>query len=351
MGRIAVSNRRKMDHVRLALSDPEADRAKGYFDCIRLSHRALPELDLEEIDTSVELLGRRLSFPLIIGAMTGGSSRRLRQINENLARAAQQCGVGLAVGSQRVMFTEEEALASFRLRELAPDALLLANLGAVQLNLGFGVPECRRAVEVLSADGLCLHLNPLQEAVQPEGECRFAGLVERIGQVAAELSVPLIIKEVGCGLDVRDVELLADHGVRYFDVAGSGGTSWSRIEHQRQPRLGGHDVGLIFQDWGIPTPLALMRLRHLRSRVVLIASGGIRTGVDMVKAMVLGATACAVALPFLKAACSSVDAVVNLIEALRREFRLAQFLLAIRRAADLIGNDALILENPWGEGI
>ncbi|HIE10954.1 MAG TPA: type 2 isopentenyl-diphosphate Delta-isomerase, partial [Kiritimatiellae bacterium] len=236
---------------------------------------------------------------------------------------------------------------SFRLREVAPDTLLLANLGAVQLNCGFGAEECRDAVEVLGADGLYLHLNPLQEAVQPEGEARFAGLAEKIGDIAARLPVPVIVKEVGCGLDVGDVESLLERGVRHFEVAGSGGTSWSRIEHMRQPKADGHDLGLVFQDWGIPTPLALERLRPLQGRIVLIASGGIRTGIDMVKAMVLGASACAIALPFLHAAWRSQAHVEKLIDVLRREFRLAMFLLGVRRIGELIGNDELLLVDPF----
>jgi len=245
------------------------------------------------------------------------------------------------------MFTHPTARDSFRLRDVAPDTLLLANLGAVQLNCGFGVEECRQAVEVLGADGLYLHLNPLQEAVQPEGEARFAGLADKIGDIAARLPVPVIVKEVGCGLDVADVEILLGRGVRFFEVAGSGGTSWSRIEHLRQPRIDGHDLGLVFQDWGIPTPLALERLRHLKNRIVLIASGGIRTGIDMVKAMVLGASACAIALPFLRAAFRSRTDVEMLIEILRKEFRLAMFLLGVQRVEDLIGRDELLLVNPF----
>jgi len=342
-----VTNRRKLDHVRLALRDPGADRTMHHFDRLVLRHRALPEIDLESVDTSVELLGRRLSFPLVIGSMTGGSSRSLRRVNRNLAEAAQRCRVGMGVGSQRVMFTHPTARDSFRLRDVAPDTLLLANLGAVQLNCGFGVEECRQAVEVLGADGLYLHLNPLQEAVQPEGEARFAGLADKIGDIAARLPVPVIVKEVGCGLDVADVEILLGRGVRLFEVAGSGGTSWSRIEHLRQPRIDGHDLGLVFQDWGIPTPLALERLRHLKNRIVLIASGGIRTGIDMVKAMVLGASACAIALPFLRAAFRSRTDVEMLIEILRKEFRLAMFLLGVQRVEDLIGHDELLLVNPF----
>jgi isopentenyl-diphosphate delta-isomerase len=219
--------------------------------------------------------------------------------------------------------------------------VLLANLGAVQLNLGMGLAECREAVDVLGADALCLHLNPLQEAVQPEGDTRFRGLAARIAAVAAGLPVPVIAKEVGCGLSPADAQRLLDAGVRYVDVAGRGGTSWSRIEHHRQRA---DSLGLAFQDWGVPTPVALRRLRALRDRLVLIASGGIRDGLDMVKSMVLGASLCGVAAPFLAPARESAEAVIAVIARLRREFVTAMFLLGVRDVAGLVGNESLLVD-------
>lgn len=338
------TNRRKVEHIEIINTDHGVDRRKFYFDEIRLRHRALPELDLDAVDTSVVFMGKRLSFPLLISSMTGGDHAMVRRINRNLAEAAERCGVAMGVGSQRVMFTHPKARASFELRAHAPTALLFANLGAVQLNKGFTVDHCRRAVEALEADGLYLHLNPLQEAVQPEGDTQFAGLADKIGAIAAALPQPVIVKEVGAGVSREDADLLVPRGIRYIDVAGSGGTSWSRIEHHRQGESVPNALGILYQDWGLPTPRALWELRDLRPRVTLIASGGLRSGLDMAKALVLGASLCGLAAPFLKPAMKSVDAVVDAIERLRAEFRVAMFLLGVARASDLIGRDQLVLD-------
>lgn len=338
-----ATNVRKIQHLDIVGSDRDVDRRAGHFDRVRLSHRALPQIDLADVDPAITFLGRRLSFPLLISCMTGGDHEVIRTINRNLALAAQATGVAMGVGSQRVMFTTPAARESFSLRANAPDALLFANLGAVQLNRGMGVAECRAAVDVLEADALCLHLNPLQEAVQPEGDTQFGGLAARIREVAQALPVPVIVKEVGAGVSPADAQLMVDAGVRYVDVAGAGGTSWSRIEHHRQP---GDSLGLAFQDWGVPTPTALRRLRPFRDRLVLIASGGIRNGIDMVKCLVLGASLCGMAAPFLGPARESADAVIAVIRRLQREFVTAMFLLGMREAPALVGNEALLLEPP-----
>jgi isopentenyl-diphosphate delta-isomerase len=335
-------NLRKIEHIRVIQNDAETDRRRHHFDEIRLVHRALPEVDLESIDTSVQLLGRTLRLPLLISSMTGGDHATLRKINRNLALAAQECGVALGVGSQRVMFSNPRARASFELRQHAPDALLFANLGAVQLNKGFGPAQAREAVDAVGADALYLHLNPLQEAVQPGGDTHFAGLAERIGEVSRKLKVPVAVKEVGSGLSPDDVALLWPRGIRLFDVAGSGGTSWSRIEALRAAP-DGRDLGLLFQDWGLPTPEALRALRPWRRRgATLIASGGLRNGIDMAKAVVLGASLCGLAGPFLAPAMRSVKAVVETIERLSREFRTAMFLLGAGTVRGLIGDESRV---------
>jgi isopentenyl-diphosphate delta-isomerase len=334
-------NRRKLEHLRVIREDGQTDRRRSHFDAVRLIHRALPEINLEEVDPSLTLLGRRLRLPLLISSMTGGDHATLRKVNRNLARAAQITGVALGVGSQRVQFTTPRARESFALRPHAPDALLFANLGAVQLNKGFGPAEAAEAVATVGADALYLHLNPLQEAVQPEGDTGFAGLADRIGEVARTLPVPVAVKEVGSGIAPEDVRLLLRRGVRLIDVAGAGGTSWSRIEALRAADAG-RDLGLLFQDWGWPTPAALRALRPFRRRITLIASGGLRDGIDMAKAMVLGARLCGLAQPFLAPALQSVDAVVSEIRRLEREFRTAMFLLGTRTLDDLIGNDRLL---------
>jgi isopentenyl-diphosphate delta-isomerase len=337
------TNERKIQHIRAIEKDPQIERAGAGFDRIRLRHRALPELDLAAIDTCTVFLGKKLSFPLLISSMTGGDHALVRTINRNLAEAAERCQVALAVGSQRVMFTQPEARSSFDLRPLAPTTLLMANIGAVQLNYGFDQARCQQAVDCLGADALYLHLNPLQEAIQPEGDTNFAGLGVRIAELATSLSVPLILKEVGCGLAPEDIAAGLASGVRLFDVAGSGGTSWSRIEYHRCGE-GEDPTGLHFQDWGTPTPLALRLAQPYADRATLIASGGLRDGIDMVKSVILGGSLCGLAAPFLRPAMDSADAVVAVIEQLRREFRIAMFLLGTPDIASLFGNQNLVLE-------
>ena len=333
---------RKVEHLDIIRRDEGVDRRRHYFDEVRLIHRALPELDLAAVDPSIEFLGRHLAFPLLISSMTGGDHDVIRTVNRNLAEAAQAAGVALGVGSMRVMFGQPEARLSFELRRWAPDVPLLANLGAVQLNHGYGIEQAREAVETLDADALILHFNPLQEAVQPEGDTEFAGLADRVAELVDALPVPVVAKEVGAGLSRPDAELLLDAGVRVLDVAGSGGTSWSRIEHHRSGA--GDDLGIVFQDWGNPTPAALRDLAPLRvgRGATLVASGGVRDGVDMVKAMVLGASVSGLARPLLEPATKSAGDVLALLEARRREFVTAQFLLGVARAEDLVDRPDLV---------
>lgn len=337
------TNHRKVEHIEIMNQDPGVERNGSAFDQIRLRHRALPEVDLDQVDPSIHFLGKKLSFPLLISSMTGGDHELLRTINRNLAEAAERTGVAMGVGSQRVMFTHQQAAQSFTLRDIAPNALLFGNIGAVQLNKGFGLDECRTAVNILEADGLFLHLNPLQEAIQPEGDTCFAGLGKKIGQIVRHLEVPVIVKEIGCGLSFPDAEYLCAQDVRFLDVAGTGGTSWSRIEHHRRKPEQDDDLGLLFQDWGIPTPTALRDLSPLRDLgVTLIASGGLRNALDMVKSIILGASLAGMAQPFLEPAMESPDAVVRKIEQLRTAFTTAMFLLGARTLRELQGREDLI---------
>jgi len=333
-------NERKHDHLRILADDPDTDRNKLYFDAIRLKHRALPEIDMDDVDTSIEFMGKELSFPLLISCMTGGAGEELRRINRNLAIAAESTGIAMGMGSQRVMLADSSAVQSFMLRKYAPDVLLFGNLGAVQLNCGVSVDDCRKLVEATNLDALCLHLNPLQEAIQPEGDTNFGNLVERIGEIVAALDVPVIIKEVGAGIGADDAEILINIGVKYIDVAGSGGTSWSRIEARRDQA--DDSVGVLFQDWGVPTPVALREILPYRDRVTLIGSGGIRSGVDMAKAMILGASLCGIARPFVDHAKESPESIIQYIDGLKKQFRIAMFLLGIRNVGDLVGNGALV---------
>ena len=337
-------SQRKLDHINIVSEGGAIDRQQCYFDRIHLTHRALPELNLSEIDPSTRFMGKELSFPLVISSMTGGSDLELIKINRNLAKAAEAEGVALAVGSQRILFSDALARDSFDLRNYAPNTLLFGNLGAVQLNYEMGFADCEAAVKILDADGLYLHLNPLQEAVQPEGDTDFSGLRSKIAVIVKTLKKPVIVKEVGTGISPEDVEHLLAAGVKYIDLAGCGGTSWSMVESRRseEPAL-----GELFADWGIPTPLALRMMKPYRREVKMIASGGVRNGIDMAKSMILGASLCGMARPFLNPARESADAVRKVIQRVKREFTTAMFLLGAERIDDMKENEGLILNEDW----
>lgn len=337
-------NQRKLDHINIVSDGEGIDRQQLYFDRIHLTHRALPELNLAEIDPSTKFLNKKLSFPLLISSMTGGADPELVKINRNLAIAAEAEGVALAVGSQRVVLSNESAVPSFSLREHAPTTVLIGNLGAVQLNYGLGSHDFEAAVELLDADGLYLHLNPLQEAVQPEGDTDFSGLKHEIAGIVRALSKPVLVKEVGAGISPADVELLIAAGVKHIDLAGSGGTSWSLVESRRSSEP---SLGELFKDWGIPTPLALKLMKPYQKDIKLISSGGVRNGIDMAKSMILGASMCGLARPFLGPARESAEAVRAEIRRLKREFTTAMFLLGAGNLDAIKGKEDLILNEHW----
>ena len=337
-------HQRKLDHINIVSEDHTVDRQCCYFDRIHLTHRALPELNFSEVDPSVRFLNKDLSFPLLISSMTGGTDQELVKINRNLAKAAEAEGVALAVGSQRVFLSDDAARESFELRQCAPNTIIIGNLGAVQLNYNVGFADCEAAVQVLEADGLYLHLNPLQEAVQPGGDTDFSGLRNKIAMIIQTLKEPVIIKEVGAGISPEDVEHLLGVGIKYIDVAGTGGTSWSMVESRRSEDP---ELGELFADWGIPTPVALKMMKPYRHEVQLIASGGVRNGIDMAKSIILGASLCGMARPFLDPARESAEAVRAAIRRIKREFTTAMFLLGAASVDDLKGSEELILDEYW----
>lgn len=318
---------RKLEHIELSL-DRRIQLDARYFDALAFEHDALPDVELEKIGLECSFLGKPLRAPLLVSCMTGGTGDAV-SINRRLAEAAEHCGIALGVGSQRKAIERPETVSTFRVRHAAPTIPLIGNLGAVQLNYGFGVAECRRAVEMVEADGLALHLNPLQEAIQPEGQGDFRGLVAKIGHLVDELGVPVVVKEVGCGISGRTGRALYDAGVRHFDAAGLGGTSWARIE---AARADDREIGELFADWGIPTPVSIRQLAALADDVYVIGSGGVRSGVDCAKAIALGADLVGLAQPFLRAAVVSTRAVIEAIERTIRELRIAMFCAG---AADL----------------
>lgn len=317
--------RRKADHIRINLDeDVGFDRLTVGFEQYRFIHQALPELDLKSVSLTTRLFHKSLQAPVLISSMTGGTEQA-RQINLNLAQAAQHYGVAMGLGSQRAGIQHPEVADTFKVRSVAPDILLFANLGAVQFNYGYDVEHCIEAVQMIEADALILHLNPLQEAVQPEGDVNFSGLVKKIETVCKRLPVPVIAKEVGWGISEQAAKMLADAGVAAIDVAGSGGTSWSQVELFRAPDDLHRRVAAAFRDWGIPTAESVQMVKRAAPDLPVIASGGIRSGIDIAKAIALGATLGGMAGPFLKAATISSEAVMETLEETIRVLRIAMF--------------------------
>jgi isopentenyl-diphosphate delta-isomerase len=334
-GRGPSTARRKADHIRINLrADVDSKGITAGFEEYRFLHQALPELDLGQVDTTVELFGRRLGSPLLISSMTGGTEQAGR-INSTLAEVAQANRLAMGLGSGRVLLEHPELLDTFHVRPLAPDALLFANLGAVQLNKGTTVDDCRRLVDRLAADALVLHLNPLQEAVQPEGDVCFRGLLQRIEALCADLDRPVVVKEVGWGIAPDTVRQLVDAGVAAVDVAGAGGTSWSEVERHRIQDPVRSRVAAAFAAWGISTAESLRLARRAVPTARIFASGGIRTGTDVAKAVALGADLVGVAGPFLRTSSAGGQAAHELAAELREVLRVAMFCVGARTIADL----------------
>ncbi len=315
---------RKADHIRINLDQDVNSNLTTGLERYRFVHQAAPELDLAQVDTTTTLLGKKLRAPLLISSMTGGTERA-REINRRLALAAQAHGVAMGVGSQRAALLRPELADTFRVRDLAPGILLLANLGAVQLNYGYDVEYCREAVEMIGADALILHLNPLQEAVQPEGSTNFSGLLNKIRAVCRTLGVPVIAKEVGWGISEQAARQLADAGVAAIDVAGGGGTSWSEVEKHRATTPAQRRIAGRFRDWGIPTADSILMAKRGAPGLPIIASGGLRHGIDVAKCIALGAGAAGIARPFLKAAAQSDQAAEQAVAETIAELRIAMF--------------------------
>lgn len=326
---------RKAQHIDLALKSGSqiAAGAQG-FSAWELEHQALPELALADVDLSLELLGKPLAAPVLVASMTGGPQQGA-SINRHLAEAVEALGLGMGLGSLRVIFERPQTLETFRVRAYAPKALLLANLGAVQLNAGFSEWHCREAIQRVEADGLYLHLNPLQEAIQPEGDTDFGNLTEHIAEVCSQLEYPVLVKECGNGLSGRAARELIAAGVQGLEISGRGGTSWAWIEAQRQSDPHRRRLGETFGDWGIPTPKSILACRQAVPDALIIASGGIRTGLDAAKAIALGADAVSLAQPLLAAALESTEAVIAELELFLTELRIAMFCCGARNLAEL----------------
>ncbi len=333
---------RKADHIRINLEENvQFPRLTTGLERYRFVHQALPELDLVDVDITLELFGKKLGSPLLISSMTGGTDTAQR-INENLAEAAQQHRIAMGLGSQRAA-VEDSALAdSYNIRKLAPDILLFANIGAVQFNYGYGAEQCQRAVDMVQADALILHFNVLQEAVQPEGDTNFKNLLNKIEQVVKAVSVPVIAKEVGWGFSSSAVQDLKNVGVAAIDVAGAGGTSWSEVEYYRAPTAFHAKVAAAFADWGIPTADSICYALEVAPELPIFASGGLRDGIDLAKSIALGATLGGMAGPFLKAANESVEEVDEFIRIINKQLQVAMLCTGINSIADLQNTPLLV---------
>jgi isopentenyl-diphosphate delta-isomerase len=329
---------RKDEHIKIALQENvQATRITTGFEDVYLIHQALPEVNRANINLASTVFGHKFAAPIFLGAMTGGTKAAAR-INAALAEAAETLHLGMGVGSQRAAFEDSNQEASFRLvRKIAPSAFLVANLGAPQLFKGYGLQEAQQAVDMIEANALAIHLNPLQEAVQPEGETNFNGVLHKITELAETLPVPVIVKETGAGISAETATQLRQTRVAAIDVSGAGGTSWAAVEYHRAKQLGdeAHQrLGKALWDWGIPTVASLVEVLQ-PPRIPVIASGGIRSGTEIAKALALGASLASVSTPLLQPATQSADHVTQTLKFFIEELRTTMFLAGAPTIKDL----------------
>jgi isopentenyl-diphosphate delta-isomerase len=341
--------KRKQRHIDISLEkDVQADIGTGFQD-IQLVHRCLPEMDLEEVDASTSLFGKNLKAPLIISALTGGT-REAKEINKILARVAEEYQIGMGVGSQRIAIEQTGTADTFSIvREMAPHALVFGNLGCPQLSLGWGAEEAEKCIEMVDADALVLHMNSLQESIQIDGDPQYRGVLQGIKELSLILNTPLVMKETGCGIAYEEAEELERAGVEALDISGLGGTSWAAVEYYLAKEAGkdrNAGLGKAFWNWGIPTAISLIEVQSTKMKT--IASGGIRNGIDMAKAMTLGADAVGIAQPFLEKANQGYDTLKKYVENLIEELKVVMFLVGASSIEDL-KRSAAIIRGPTAE--
>lgn len=324
---------RKNDHIRIcAECDVEAKKVTSGFEEVYLIHRALPEINLSDVRTETTFLGHNFLAPIIVEAMTGGTERAI-EINAAIAEAVEELGLGMGVGSQRAALEKPELERTYRIvRERAPKAFIAANIGGAQLAKGYSIKEIKTIIEMVGADALTVHLNPLQEVIQPEGEAVYAGILYKIGELTGRINVPIIVKETGCGISSDVAVLLERAGVSCIDVAGAGGTSWAAVEYYRAVERGderGKVLGSLLWDWGIPTVVSIVEVVH-SVRVPVIASGGVRSGLDIAKSIALGASMAGLARPVLTAAMKGPEETKRLLSSLIDQLKCVMFLTGAR---------------------
>ena len=337
MKKVAPIDERKADHIRINLDEDVRSGIRTGFEKYRFTHEALPEISLSDVDLGLQLFGKHLRAPILISSMTGGTEEA-GEINARLAEAAQETGIAMGLGSQRAAIESPIQTPTFSIaRKVAPDALLFANLGAVQLNYGYGIDECQRAVDMIEADALILHLNPLQEAVQAGGDTNFSGLAKKIEEICKNLDVPVIAKEVGWGISERTAKILTDCGISAIDVAGAGGTSWSQVEMHRAPDEFTRELAATFVDWGINTADSILNVKKVAPEMTIFASGGLKDGLDIAKSIALGATLGGMTGPFLSAAMVSTERVIEAIDLTKRQINVVMFSAGIDNLRGLSG--------------
>ena len=336
--------KRKQNHIRVSLKENvETDVSTGFQD-IRLIHRALPEIDLDEVSTETIFFGKKLAAPLMISAITGGT-RKAAKLNEVLAEVAEEKNIGISVGSQRIAVSQPETIPTFSIvREKAPSTFVMGNLGCPQLSLGWGVEEAKKCVEMIEADALALHMNPLQEAVQLDGDTNYSGIYEKIRSLQ-KIKKPLVMKETGAGIAWEDAVKMEKAGVSGLEVSGVGGTSWSAVEYHIAKELGKKEMeylGNALWNWGIPTAISVVETTQ-KTNLSVISSGGIRTGVDVVKSIALGAELGGLAKPFLEKAVEGSEQLSDYIDNLIREIKVAMFLVGAKNLDSLSNIPVIIM--------
>jgi isopentenyl-diphosphate delta-isomerase len=316
---------RKAEHLRICIEENvQFQEFTTGLEKYRFTHTCLPEINRREIDLTTQFFNKKLNAPLLISSMTGGTEYA-KTINYRLAEVAQHYKIAMGVGSQRVAVENPDVENTFDVRKVAPDILLFANLGAVQLNYTYGIEQCRRVVDSLQADALILHINPLQECVQTNGDTNFRGLLDKISKICYALEVPVIAKEVGNGISPAMAKKLIEAGVSAIDVAGAGGTSWAKVEGERAKDAKQRRLGQTFTDWGIPTAECITGIRTHQLDIPLIASGGLKNGLDVAKCIALGADLAGLAWAFLQAAAESPEALHSLTDILFAEITTVLF--------------------------
>ncbi|MDD3520619.1 MAG: type 2 isopentenyl-diphosphate Delta-isomerase [Actinomycetota bacterium] len=333
-----IHSARKEEHLSISLNhDIDYIEKSTGFEKYYFIHNALPEISLEEIDTSITVLGKKLSIPLMISPMVGGIDEAAK-INKDLAMVAKECKIGMGTGSQRIAIEDKQLSKTFSVRDIAPEILLFANLGAVQLNYGYDIKHCRKAIEMIDADALFLHLNPLQEALQVEGNYNFRDLLSKISLVCSAIEKPVLVREVGFGISAEAALKLKLAGVFGIDTGGSGGTSWIEIEKTRLSLSALKKAAQFFGSWGIPTADSIKMVRESCPDIFLIASGGIRTGIDVAKAIALGADIAGIALPVLKQVKISIKEAISFIREIEAGLKIAMFCIGAQNIKQLKHN-------------